>query len=211
MSGTQYQLTVVNNSSNLVDLCVYQSPPDLGVQNVMALAWLTKRAYPTTTVTFGWSLDYSFVWSNNGTLAPGTTFKASQTWDADPFNISAPQQALLTYADGAYTFNKDAQPVPTPKPGNLYIREDASVPLRQASVGIGMSGEGTFAVPTQPNQNLVFTPHPEYWVTAGTFERGQVIDEEQISDKAEVPFPPGVNAMLAILNADNTWTVQAAP
>ena len=209
MAGTDYNLTVVNNSTNYVDICVYQSAPDLGVPDVSALAWLAEPAYPTTTVTFTWSVDYSFVWSNNGTLKPGSVFTASQSWPADPAGKSAPQQALLTYANGAYTFNKGAQPVPTPEPGSLYIHEDASVPLRQASVGIGMSGSPAFAVPAQPNQNLVFTTHPEYWVTAGTFTPGQIIDEEQVSDKAAIEFLPGVFAMTATLNADNTWTVRA--
>lgn len=209
MTGTSYSLTVINDSTNFVDFCVFQSAPDLGVQNVNALAWLAEPAYPTTTVEFDWTVDYSFVWSNKGGLALGSVFHASQTWPADPSGVSAPQQALLTYGQGAYTFNEGAAPVTSPVVGNLYIREDASVPLREASVGIGMSGRGTFVVPAQPNQNLVFTPHPKYWVTAGTFTPGQVIDEEQISDKAAVAFPPGVFAMTATLNQDNTWTVTA--
>lgn len=205
MAGTQYSLNVINNSTNYVDLCVYQTPPDLGMSDVMTLAWFSEPAYPTTTVRFNWTVDYSFVWSNSGALVPGAVFQASQTWPADPSDPTD-QQLLLTYSQNAYTFEK-GQAVSAPKKGNLYIREDATVPLRQASVGIGMSGAGTFAVPTQPNQNLVFTPHPEYWVTAGTFEPGQVLDIEQISDNAEIAFPPGVFSMTATLNKDNTWTV----
>ncbi|HZP49960.1 hypothetical protein [Actinocrinis sp.] len=208
MAGTEYRLTVVNNSTNYVDLCVYQSPPDLGVPDVNALAWLAEPAHPTTTVHFRWTIDYSFVWSNNGELAVGSLFDASQDWPADPYGKTAPQQAQLSYLNGAYTFDEGAQPVPTPQPGNLYIHEDATIPLREASVGVGMSGAGTFAVVAQPNQNLMFTPHPEYWITAGVFTAGQVIDEEQISDKAAVAFPPGVFSMLATLNPDNSWTVQ---
>ena len=208
MAGTQYLLTVINNSTNYVDLCVYQTPPDLGVSDVNALAWLAEPAHPTTTVHFRWDIDYSFVWSNNGQLAVGSLFDAGQVWPADPYGNTAPQQAQLSYIEGAYTFVEGAEPMPSPKPGSLYIYEDSSVPLRAASVGIGMSGAGTFAVVTQPNQHLMFTPHPEYWITAGVFTPGQVIDEEQISDKAAVAFPPGCTSMTAILHADNTWTVQ---
>lgn len=205
--STQYNLTVINDSTNFVDFCVFQTPPDLGTQDVNALAWLAEPAFPTTTVHFKWTIDYSFVWSNTGDLAVGSVFEASQDWPADPSGKDAPQQAMLTYGQGAYTFVDGATPVVTPQHGNLYIREDGSLPLRQASVGVGMSGKGTFAVPVQPNQNLVFTPHPKYWVTAGTFTPGQVIDEEQISDKAAIAFPPGVFSMVATLNQDNTWTV----
>lgn len=210
MTGTEYSLTVHNQSTNLVDLCLFQSPPDLGGQNVNALAWLAEPAHPTTTVHFRWTIDYSFVWSNNGELAVGSSFDASQVWPADPYGKSAPQQAQLSYLDDAYTFDEGATPVSTPQPGNLYIHEDATVPLREASVGVGMSGAGTFAVVAQPNQNLVFSPHPEYWITAGTYKPGQVIDEEQISNRAEVAFPPGGFAMVATLHPDNSWTVKPA-
>jgi hypothetical protein len=71
-----------------------------------------------------------------------------------------------------------------------------------------MSGSGTFVVPASPNLNLVFTPHPKYWVTAGTFATGEVLDSEQLTNTAAVEFPPGVYAMVATLQLDNTWTVQ---
>jgi hypothetical protein len=73
----------------------------------------------------------------------------------------------------------------------------------------GGAGSGTFAVQAQPNSLLTFTPHPAYWVTAGTFEHGEVLDIGSIlGDSAEIQFPPGVYNMTAILNLDNTWTVQ---
>jgi hypothetical protein len=60
--STQYSLTVTNNSTQYQDLCIYQNPVDLGVPDAMSLAWLTAPAWPRTTVTFSWTLDYSFVW-----------------------------------------------------------------------------------------------------------------------------------------------------
>ena len=69
-----------------------------------------------------------------------------------------------------------------------------------------MSNAGTFAVPAQPNTNLVFTPHPEYWVTAGTFTSGQVLDIEEITNEVGVPFD-GTFTMQAVLDSRNNWTV----
>lgn len=205
MAGTGYRLTAINNSSDYVDFCVYQTQPNLGVPNAKSLAWFSDPAWPTTKIAFDWTIDYSFVWSQTGELVPGVVFHAAQVWDADPSDTSN-NQILFDYEQSAYTF-ENGSAVDTPQRGNLYIKELATIPLKAASVGIGMSGAGTFAVQAQPNQNLVFTPHPLYWITAGTFTPGEVLDVGQISNAAQVVFPPGVFAMTATLNLDNTWTI----
>lgn len=201
---TNYSLTVVNNSTQFQNLCVYQKPVDLGVPNAMSLAWLTAPAWPTTTVTFNWTLDYCFVWSQTGSLQPGVTFKAQQTWAADPDDLTK-NQVLFSYENNAFTF-QHGNAAGTAQLGSLYIRELSGVPVSTATVGIGMSNAGVFAVQAEPNMNLVFTPHPEYWLTAGTFEQGAVLDIEQITNEAAVPFD-GTFDMVATLSSQNTWTV----
>lgn len=205
MPGTQYALSVANNSSDYVDLCVYQTQPNLSLRNVMSLAWFAEPAWPTTTVKFEWTINYSFVWDQTGMLIPGVVFDASQSWPADPSNITN-NQVYFTYSQNAYTFQPSTL-VQAPEVGNLYIQESGTIPLKEASVGIGMSGAGTFVVQAEPNKNLVFSPHPEYWITAGTFQPGQVLDVEQITNSAALQFPPGVFELDATLNLDNTWTV----
>lgn len=74
-------------------------------------------------------------------------------------------------------------------------------------VGIGMSGSPTFVVNAQPNMNLTFTPHPEYWIAFGNFNAGEVIDVQAISNAAKIDFPPGIVAMNVTLNQDNTWEI----
>ena len=204
-AAPQFELTVVNNSSAFEDVCVYQSPVDLGVQDALALAWLTAPAHPLTTVTFTWTETYNFVWSDTADLSPGVTFNASEVVPADPNNPTQ-QQILLGYEEGAYTF-LNGQAVGQPQLGNLYIQELDTVPLNGASVGIGMSGAGTFVTAAEPNINLVFTPRPQYWVAAGTFEAGQVLSLQELTGSSHVAFPPGVFAMTAVLNQDNTWTI----
>jgi hypothetical protein len=174
---------------------------------VQTLAWFTKPLFPSTVANFIWQIDYSFVWSETGVLKPGVLFEASQVWDADPSDMNA-NQVLFTLLQQAYTF-EHGMAVPTPQLGTLYIKEDATIPLRQASIGIGMAGSGTFAVQAQPNQLLTFTPHPRYWITAGTYEQGEVLDVGAISEAAEITFPPNIYQVTAILNQDNTWTVGA--
>lgn len=207
--GVEYSVIFQNNSSNAWNACIYQTDPDIGNYNVQSLAWLTKAAAPTTTVAFDWTIDYSFVWDETGLLKPGVVFDASQTWAA---NLSTTNAVTLTHPStpqsSYYTFENQGQ---GPNQGSLYVYTDNTVPLNMASVGIGMSNAGTFVVQAQPNLNLIFTPHPRYWITFGTFIQGEVLDETEITNVAEIDFPPCIYTMYATLNADNTWTVGTTP
>lgn len=198
---TQYSVIFKNNSTMLGDVCIYQSDPNITDPQVMSLAWFAKRAYPTTECDFFWTIDYSFVWDETGILKPGVLFKASQNWNADLLNSN---KVSFTHADGAYTF-KDQEIGPAQ--GKLYINEDNTVPPNQASVGIGMSGAGTFVRQCQPNMNLIFSPHPQYWITFGNYEQGVVLDITEITNAANLAFPVNVYTMIAELNQNNTWTV----
>lgn len=197
----QYSLRVFNNSSNTGDTCVYQQDPDLGVANAMPLAWMAKRGHPQTTIVFRWCVLYDFVWSESGLLAPGAVVDASQTFEADLQNAN---QITLTFTDGAYTFINQMK---GPQPGKLYVLQDQSIPLRQACVGIGMSGLGTFVVQAQPNIGLTFTPHPRYYLTFGEYQQGEVLEPSTINNPVEIQYPANIYSMTAILNPDNSWTV----
>lgn len=200
-NDVQYSVIFVNNSSQTGSACIYQKDPDITIPDVMSLAWFAKDAAPTTKIAFSWSIEYDFVWSETGTLVPGVVFMASQVWPAD---LSSDNQVTFTNSDGAYTFSNQ---IAGPRTGNLYIKEDESIPVGVASVGIGMSGFGTFVVQAQPNMNLIFTPDPEYWITFGNYMQGEVVDITEVNNPAQIKFPPNVYSMTAILNPDNTWTI----
>ena len=116
------------------------------------------------------------------------------------------RHATFTHRDGAYDFKNQEGADPD---GSLYIVQDGNVPLKQASVGIGMSGAGTFVVDGQPNKTLTFTPKPQYWIAFGSFRTGEVLDIQAVTQDAQINFLPGVNTMRATLNMDNTWTIEA--
>jgi hypothetical protein len=200
-ASQSYTLNAINNSNNSGSFCVFQTDPDLGVSNVLSLAWFSKFAHPNTTVKFTWTVDYNFVWSETGVLTPGVVFDASQVFDADLQNGN---QITLTY-NSAFNFINQTK---GPKAGILYIKEDATIPANKASVGIGMSGFGTFVVQAQPNLNLNFTPHPSYFIAFGNFTQGEVLDISEMTNTAEIAFAPNVYSVTAILGADNAWTVK---
>lgn len=213
MSGTPYTLIVQNNSGTTWDMCLYQFDPSISTMDVMSLAWFAEEAANTTTLTFEWTIDYSFVWCQTGPLNPGAIFTAAQTWPADPDNIAvsngtvAGNQIGLTYGvNGPFTFT------PTPDPGaeqgSLYVVQDGTIPDNTVSVGIGMSGAGTYAVQGLPNILLDFTPTPVYWITAGTFTSGQVLNLQEITNPGPVVFPDDVYSMTATLGSNNLWTIE---
>jgi hypothetical protein len=180
-TSRQYSLTVTNGSTRDLDVVLYQRSVDPGVPDARPLAWLARSSSPNSEVTFNWSLDYSFVWAETGPLQPGVVFAAEETVPANPNNLSS-NQVQFDNRQGEFAL------VPVSEPGaevgNLYVRTSAAVPSNSFAVGIGMSDAPVFAVSAQPNTNLVFHPNPEYWIAAGMFTAGEVLDPDQITSQA---------------------------
>lgn len=198
----KYTLNVKNNSRNYGNICVYQTVPDIDDPTLMSLAWFSEAAHPTTLVQFSWTIDYSFIWDETGPLVPGVVFDASQTWAAD---LTSSNSITLSSLQNALTFNNQ---VKGGQGGTLYVHNDNTVPFDTASVGVAMSGAGTFVKPAQPNRTYNFTPHPEYWITFGDYQVGEVLDVGAITNAQKIVFSPNVYNVNATLNVDNTWTVK---
>jgi len=207
----QYVVTFVNNSANTGTVCLYQTFPGFGaIGAAYSLAWMTTKAAPSTTVGFQWSPVLGFAWDQIGVLAPGLIFTAAEYL---PANLDSLNQVTLTQLNGGLQFVNQG---PGPKPGSLFIQQDGTVQLNNAAVAFEMSGQPTLAVQAQPNMTVVLQPASLYWIIFGTFEQGEVLDttlfggnaEAEFTKPAQIVFPPGVFAMTATLNPDNTWTVQ---
>lgn len=203
--GTQYTLTFVNSSTLSRSFICFQEDPAIGVPDVMSLAWYTKFTHPGTTTDFEWFMNYSLIWSEQGNLKPGVKFTASDIVDADPKGIEHPNKISLQYVDDGFKF---ANPSNQGSKGSLTIDTEAGFPAGKASIGIGMSGSGTFAVPAIPQDHTIFTPHPQYWVAFGNYKKGTVLDITQISNKKQVIFPTNVFAMTAIYNDSGDWDIR---
>jgi rhizosphere induced protein len=205
-----YTLTFVNQSNNNWDFCCFQEDPNIKAPGVMSLAWFAFPVAPTTAVSFSWQIAYQFVWSQIGQLSAGVKFSASQKWDASL--TSSNSVDFTRKPNKAFTFqNQMAAGVP----GTLFINQDDTIPADTAAVGINMgivgaplgAGSGTFVVPAQPNITASFSPHPSYWVTFGQFVPGQVLDTQQITQKARVDYPVNVYDMVAVLGPNNKWKI----
>lgn len=200
----QYSIIFKNDSSNIGTACLFQRQPDASDPNVMSLAWFARKAAPATVVQFSWGIDYCFVWSETGDLMLKGTFESHEIV---PANLETANSIKLVYTQGCYQFVDQGKGA---MPGTLLITEGAEIPLKKASVGIGMSGSPTLVVQAQPNMNLSFSPHPQYWIVFGNFEQGQVLDTAQMTDSVQIVFPPNCYQMKATLKIDNTWDIEPA-
>ncbi|MFD5743351.1 hypothetical protein ACFXJM_13590 [Streptomyces massasporeus] len=202
---TTYSLSATNNSSRYQDFCLYQKAVDLGVPGAVSLAWMTQPARAGATVTFTWTVVYNFFWASTGPLTSGGYFVPAGTLDADPGN---PLRNRTGFGFGKEGYGFVAASGDTPV-GTLEIDVLPDVPDATTSVGIGMDSSSVFAVQADPGANLRFTLRPDYWIAAGTFSAGEILDVEEITVAAEVPFD-GTLAMHATLGPDEEWTVSAA-
>lgn len=197
-----YTLKFQNQSSNIGNVCIYQTDPSFNQdENTMSVAWFTKRTHPQTNVNFMWQTDYSFVWSEVGEVRPGVIFEASQVIDAD---LQSLNKIIFDYKQEAFLFTSGGS---NGQVGSLEISETCNIPFNRASVGIGMSGAATFVKQAQPNMNIKITPHPEYWITFGNYEKGEILDTSEITNKEKIVFAPNQYLVTVILQEDNTWKI----
>ena len=202
MCAFQYTVIFKNNSKNSGTAGLYQTDSQIGVAGVNSLIWLSHYASPTTQLTFTWKLHYDFVWYAPVVIEPGTIVTATQVW---PTNLVTNNQVTLTQVQGSYTFKKRTA---GPQQNTLYVVQDDTIARNQVAVGIGMSRSPTFVTEGQPNLTLAFTPKPRYWITFGQLSQGQVVVPATLPTNAEIVFPINVYSMTAVLNSDNSWTIQ---
>jgi rhizosphere induced protein len=202
-TGRTYQLKVVNQSAQPWIFFVYQELPKQ-TADVFSLAWFASpyKIRVHDQVTFSWQIQYDFVWTDTQELKPGVVFEASGTEECDPGGLNTTTFSLEP-GPGL------SSPEKGPPPGSLVINDASDVPNDEFSVGIGMSGTGTYAVQAGTNLKHTFTPTPTYWVAAGIDQKvGTVLDIETITENAQVVFPSAVYAMTATLRNNNTWDVE---
>ncbi len=202
--GTAYSIKILNDSDlDGHNAVVFQTSPSLP-KDAFTLAWLAKMCHPASRVAFNWTLQYNFVWGQQGNLRAGVDYEAGQEVDAD---IRQDNVISLSYVDGGFTFHDQGDGAD----GALVISQDKTVPGSsqprvQGSVGIGMSGAGTFVVPTEPNYSVQFDPHPMYWIAFGRFNAGTVVDTAGMTTPQALEFRNGNTKADCVFDGSN-WTI----
>ena len=213
--STTYRLRVTNNSNAFEQFAVYQNDPDLGVPNAMVMAWFVKGAHPGQSLYFEWSLDYSIMWSESGiTGSPGNAvkFRVGQEVLCDPSDTDR-NGLELTFDDDVPLLRPAKFALGTARPGSVYVNELSTLPDSGVGlIGLAISGRPAYAAPAARNRLEVFSPHPNYWISAGTFEAGVALDAEEISAHAQqVQYANGVYDMSVDFDRGREWSVRETP
>ena len=195
-----YSLKLINNSATPWDFYVYQQVPNQQSAKVFSLAWFCSpfKIFPKAHITFHWTIDYTFVWGQTGTIQPGVTFSAGQTIDAESSIRSTPRP----FPPGGYNMTAA---VMGPPQGSLVINDAANVPSGQFSVGIGMGDAGTFVTAAAESASYVYAD-PDL-LDCRRHGRQDWHDPRHHHGYPEPSgsFPIGVNNASYTLGANNQW------
>jgi hypothetical protein len=215
-----YSLTVVNLSSQqgTPTFAVFALLPDMSFDS-LSTAWLTQNINPTNTYTFSWDITWGFAWSSSG-VQPGYRWAGSGSLAADPTSETT-CQAIFDYADGDFSLSEgqghtkdgstlwidDTANVPEPGTGTGQKTSSVGVTLGSASMTQPSPGP-VCVVPAGPNLHQTFTTHPTYYLDAGTYAAGQMVDGDSLTNPTQLQYANNNYALTAVLQADNTWSVK---
>lgn len=198
--GQTYSLTLKNSSAYPWTFYVYQQAPQPS-PNIFSLAWFASPfvIMPGNQITFQWNITYGFVWGSSGSVIPGVVFQASGTQAAD---LVSANSTKFTVSPGPYL----TTPVAGTPAGSLIIADQSDVPNNVFTVGISMSGTGTYVTSAGANLTHLFTPTPSYWIAAGqNVQVGTILNIDTITQNTQVIFPANVYALQYTLNQSNQW------
>lgn len=196
-----YKLRVVNDSGSKTDFAVYQVDPGFSAAAV-PLVWQDVPLNANAETGLSWNLDYSFSLSNSVDLKPGALYRPVQTLSVSP---GAPREdrADLTDSHGVLGMHRSPS---MQSDGTLSLYTAKAIPTGDGSMALGMAGRPASVLKVEPNQTLTFSPHPSYWITAGTFIEGEVINPRTVSDALHLNF--GRDGLITVtLHLGGRWTV----
>jgi hypothetical protein len=202
--GQPYSLTVLNENAKFQQFALFQTIPDIIGPSIdpVSLAWMIGGAASgspdnPSTSQFKWTIDYAVTAGYIQNLGTTLNPRSFQTASKVDVLINDHNAVNVTYQG---PFPNGAPGFPTNPtsgtPGLILAQADNTIPstVQQASlqmsvnVGIAMAGRAAVAVQLEPNLLYQFTPKPKYYIIAGSFIQGQVIDTAISSSAFEVAF-----------------------
>jgi rhizosphere induced protein len=206
-----YSLTVINESElTSPTFAVFAQLPGTSDYDTLSLAWLTQQIDSSNQIdstnqyVFTWDIEWGFAWTAHGT-AENHQWTGSGKLPANPLSATGCQAEL--------SYNGDFHLQPgqaTPDGSTLWIVDDPTVPLpskQPSSVAVTLSGSPACVTNAGPNLHQTFTLHPTYFIDAGAYVKGQMVDGTSVTGFQELAYEKGVTALTATLQEDNTWEV----
>lgn len=191
-AGQPYTLTILNENAKFQQFALFQTIPKvIGASfDPISLAWMVGGAAAgspnnPSQSQFQWTIDYAATAGYIQDLGTTTNPRSFQTASQVGVMIDSANTLGVTY-QGMFPYGAPGFPkAPTDgTKGLIVVQADPSIPtvLVQASqkvsvnIGLAMAGRSAIAVQLEPNLLYQFTPKPRYYVLAGSFVQGQVID-----------------------------------
>ncbi|HKE73449.1 MAG TPA: hypothetical protein VKB57_07525 [Acidimicrobiales bacterium] len=202
-----YSLTVINDSEVDEVFAVFALLPESTDFNSLSLAWLTQQIDASNQYVFTWNISWGLAWASMG-VTPNYQWAGSGAIAANPTSDEA--------CAFDFTYNNDFQIVPAQGTANgyeLWITDSPQIPLpsvKASSVACTLSGTSVCAIDAGPNLTQTFTLHPTYFIDAGNYVAGQMVDGSSVSQFQELQYLDGNTALTATLNQDNTWSVESS-
>lgn len=200
-----YTLNVFNNSElPSPTFAVFATLPTQSDYATLNLAWLTQQIDATNNYTFTWDLTWGFLWSAQGT-DPDHQWSGTGHLPADPLSP--------TECAASFTYNGDFELLPaqgTPNGSTLWITDSPTVPIpsvKASSVAVTLGGKPACVTNAGPNLHQTFTLHPTYYISAGDYVQGQMVDGDSVTSYQELTYAAGTTSLTATLGPDNTWSV----
>lgn len=207
---SSYSLIVKNESKKTQRFVVFHKVGELMASiGEHTLAWLSKYAYPGTTIDFGWNDQYSAIWScSRQKMQPGIICKTGQQKAVDFNGLNT---VTLNYdrVNDAFNFGE----VTEGSPGSITITCDEAVPndpLVGAGVGIAMSGSGICLFDANPNSSFSWSLEPKCYIVVGDFKAGEVLDIEALMKSGtiqELPYKERFKHHVTF-NENNEWDLK---
>jgi hypothetical protein len=203
-TGQPYSLTVLNENAKFQQFALFQTIPDIVGPSMdpVSLAWMIGGAASgspdnPSISQFKWTIDYAVTAGYIQTLGTTLNPRSFQTASKVDVLINDHNSVSVTY-QGPFPTGAPGFPTnPTSGTAGLILAQaDNTIPttVQQASlqmslnVGIAMAGRAAVAVQLEPNLLYQFTPKPRYYIIAGSFIQGQVIDTGISSSAYEITF-----------------------
>ncbi|RKT52789.1 hypothetical protein [Saccharothrix australiensis] len=195
--GVQFQLTVLNRSSDRANVMLFPSVP-AGTPG-HPVVWRSFELLPEETSMLHWRHTLNFVRGGLTDFAPGRDYEPVEIISAVPGESN---QVTLSLVGGELAFT-DPRPGP---PGTLLVEQDPSVPPRAGNVGVGIGGFGTLISATQAGTRQSYGYAPQFYVGTGTYQEGEFLSTMGIDTQAALNYPVGVTEATALFDG-NGWVI----
>lgn len=199
----QYTLKIQNDSAMTSCFYLYQKMVGQNATDYVPFAWFAKVSHPGTQIIFRWQEVFNFAWCDLKSLEPGSQYNAWAVQIANPMDDTQ-NSVGFSKQDGAFMFTAAKQSVSADM---LQIEADATIPVHQAAVGLGMDGQPTLVTMAMPNYSYNFTAKVEYWIGYGNYSQGTIVRPKDTDFQIIIPL--NMDTVLVTLHQNNDWSLVA--